>query len=47
MDYAALGLKAGLEIHQQLNTKEKLTEIVHEKFIDQNLQFFDKHDKVK
>ncbi|HJJ33609.1 MAG TPA: Glu-tRNA(Gln) amidotransferase subunit GatE [Methanocorpusculum sp.] len=24
MDYAALGLKAGLEIHQQLNTKEKL-----------------------
>jgi glutamyl-tRNA(Gln) amidotransferase subunit E len=24
MDYEALGLKAGLEIHQQLNTKEKL-----------------------
>ncbi|HJJ46982.1 MAG TPA: Glu-tRNA(Gln) amidotransferase subunit GatE, partial [Methanocorpusculum sp.] len=24
MDYQALGLKAGLEIHQQLNTKEKL-----------------------
>ncbi len=24
MDYAAIGLKAGLEIHQQLNTKEKL-----------------------
>lgn len=31
----------------ELNTKEKLIEIVHEKFIDQNLQFFDKHDKVK
>ena len=24
MDYEAIGLKAGLEIHQQLNTKEKL-----------------------
>jgi Archaeal Glu-tRNAGln amidotransferase subunit E (contains GAD domain) len=23
-DYAALGLVAGIEIHQQLNTKEKL-----------------------
>ncbi|HJJ99784.1 MAG TPA: Glu-tRNA(Gln) amidotransferase GatDE subunit E, partial [Methanocorpusculum sp.] len=23
-DYEALGLKAGIEIHQQLNTKEKL-----------------------
>ena len=23
-DYAALGLKAGIEIHQQLNTREKL-----------------------
>ena len=24
MDYEKLGLKAGIEIHQQLNTKEKL-----------------------
>ena len=24
MDYEAVGLKAGLEIHQQLNTTEKL-----------------------
>jgi glutamyl-tRNA(Gln) amidotransferase subunit E len=43
MDYESLGLKAGIEIHQQLNTREKLfcgCPTVLRKFEERNGEFF-------